>query len=247
MHKHDLDLIASLADGSVDDETEARALVESCVECRAEYQSQLTVLELLTSTPSVMMSDLEKAALHRDLWTELRSEPAAKTPGASWYRWAYVAAGLLVTVGLAGVLSGQIPFGGAAGSDTFAEISSGLDQFAADGLEDAPSSEFDSTSGGGDDSAVTTTAAAESLPLPFPALADQARASREGAEATTQEESEKDEIDQCLERLDLADHVVVDELELDRRYLVVMAGDDAPDQTVTFVALNECEIVYTDG
>jgi hypothetical protein len=247
MHKHDLDLIASLADGSVDDETEARALVESCVECRAEYQSQLTVLEILTSTPSVMMSDLEKAALHRDLWTELRSEPATRASGASWYRWAYVAAGLLVTVGLAGVLNGQIGFGGADDSDTFAEISSGLGQFSADGLEDAPASDTDAASGGGDETVVPTTAAAESLLLPFPELADQARALREDPKATTQEESEKDDIDRCLERLDLADHVVVDELELDRRYLVVMAGDDVPDQSVTFVALDECEIVYTDG
>ncbi|HSK07280.1 MAG TPA: hypothetical protein VK990_07145, partial [Acidimicrobiia bacterium] len=69
MHEHDLDLIAALADGSLPDEAEARALVEVCDVCRSEYGTQLEVLAWVASTPRVEMTELERAALHRDLWT----------------------------------------------------------------------------------------------------------------------------------------------------------------------------------
>ena len=245
MHKHDLDLIASLADGTIEDATEARDLVASCDECRAEYHSQLEVLEILAAAPPVAMSELEKAALHRDLWTELRTEPSTPAARAPWYRWAYVAAGLFVVVGLAGALS-RLPFGaGDAASDTFVEVSSGLDGDAGQGgdipLFDAP----DAASGG--EESVETTAAAESLLLPFPELAEEARALRQSGSRSGQLMTDPVQIDQCLEKSGLADHVVVEELELDQRYLVVMAREGSADQTVTFIALESCEIVHRDG
>jgi hypothetical protein len=245
MHKHDLDLIASFADGTIEDETEARDLVASCDECRAEYHSQLEVLEILAAAPPVAMSELEKAALHRDLWTELRSEPSTSAARAPWYRWAYVAAGLFVVVGVAGALS-RLPFGaGDASSDTFAEVSSALDGDAGQGgdipLFDAP----DAASGG--EESVETTAAAESLLLPFPELAEEARELRQSGSRAGQLMTDPVAIDQCLEKSGLGDHVVVEELELDQRYLVVMAREGSTDQTVTFIALESCEIVHRDG
>jgi hypothetical protein len=246
MHKHDLDLIASFADGTIEDETEARDLVASCDECRAEYHSQLEVLEILAAAPPVVMSELEKAALHRDLWTELRSEPSTSAVRAPWYRWAYVAAGLFVAVGLAGALS-RLPFGaGDAASDTtFVEISSALDGDAGQGgdipLFDAPDS-----ASGGEESVETTAAGSESLLLPFPELAEEARALRQSDNRSGQLMTDPDEIDRCLEKSGLADHVVVEELELDQRYLVVMTREGT-DQTVTFIALEGCEIVHRDG
>jgi hypothetical protein len=247
MHKHDLDLIASFADGTIEDETEARDLVASCDECRAEYQSQLEVLELLATAPPVAMSELEKAALHRDLWTELRSEPSTAAARTPWYRWAYVAAGLFVVVGLAGALS-RLPFGGgdAASDNTFVEISSALDGDAGQG-GDLPLFDAPDAASGGEESVETTQAASESLLLPFPELAEEARALRQSDSRTGQLTTDPDEIDRCLEKSGLFDHVVVEELELDQRYLVVMAREGSTDQTVTFIALESCEIVHRDG
>jgi hypothetical protein len=94
---------------------------------------------------------------------------------------------------------------------------------------------------------VETTAAAESLLLPFPELAAEARALRQSDDRSGQLMTDPDEIDQCLEKSGLADHVVVEELELDQRYLVVMVRDGSTDQTVTFIALESCEIVHRDG
>ncbi|HEX5696293.1 MAG TPA: hypothetical protein VFZ15_07885 [Acidimicrobiia bacterium] len=246
MHKHDLDLIASFADGTIEDETDARDLVASCDECRAEYHSQLEILEILAAAPPVAMSELEKAALHRDLWTELRSQPSTPAARAPWYRWAYVAAGLFVVVGVAGALS-RLPFGAgdAASEGTFVEISSALDGDAGQG-EDLPLSEAPNADSGGDES-VATTAAAESLLLPFPELAEEARQLRQSGSRAGQLMTDQAEIDQCLEKSGLADQVVVEELELDQRYLVVMAREGSTDQTVTFIALESCEIVHRDG
>jgi len=249
MHRHDLDLIAALADGSLDDETEARALVESCEECRAEHRSQLAVLELLGSTPRVGMSDLERAALHRDLWTELSSRPSKARSGRSWYRWSYVAAGLFVAVGLAGVITGQIQRydeESAGVAQTFAEADSDLSTFSAEDSE-MPLQDAESASGGGETAATTTMAAEEALPFPFAELADQARAARESGERSSPISSSEEDIDRCLLSAGLADEVVVEELDLDQRYLVVMARDVTSEPTVTFIAVDSCEIVYVDG
>lgn len=247
MHEHDLDLIAALADGSLRDETEARALVESCPECRAEYQGQVAVLYLLTSTPGAEMTELEKAALHRDVWTELRDAPsrAASTPW--WQRWSYVAAGLFVTVGLVGVLSSQIQLGGGEAGDTVADSASALDADPARD-EEVPFRSEESATEGGAESAATTTAAAEgTLPLPFEALADEARAKRETADQSFGTMSGRDEVESCLDRAGLSEHIVVDEIELDQRYLLLMPEDPQADPTVTFIAVDGCEIVFVDG
>jgi len=244
MHKHDLDLIAALADNSLEDETEARALVESCPECMAEYRSQVEIIGVLVSTPTAAMSEFEKAALHRDLWTELRKEPErTATPG--WYRWSYVAAGLLVVVGLVGVLNGQIPLGGSGDEGGFSEISSGLDTAAADDGGAQPFADVDPAAGEAE-SAGTTMAASEYLSLPFADLADEARALQRAGERS-QLSTDTSKVDRCLEMSGLRDHTVVQELDLDQQYLVVMPDDEDAEQTVTFIAVDDCSIVYVDG
>ncbi len=250
MHEHDLDLIAALADGSLDDETEARALIESCDQCLSEYQDQVEVLALLVATPTARMNDLERAALHRDLWTELRKSPSKPGSAPWWLRWSYVAAGLFVTVGLVSVLSGQGLLGGgdaASVSETFSEIGSGLDDSGGGG-EPVPLSGLDAE---GDVESATTTAAAaaEALPYPFAELADEARA-KQAVDRSSQVLDQPEEAaaaEECLERLDLGDQVVVEELDLDRRYLVVMPEEDTDELTVTFIAAEDCAIVYVDG
>jgi hypothetical protein len=251
MHRHDFDLIAALAEGSLDDETEARALLESCEECQAEYRSQLEVLTILSSTPPAEMTELEKAALHRDLWTELRNPSAEAPAGRAWYSWSYVAAGLFVTVGLVGVLSGQLEFGAgdSAESGEITEASSDSGTFSADDGSEAPL--LDAAPGGGDadaESATPTTMAAEQAgPLPYAEFAEQARMARESGQRSAQTLSSKEDIDQCLDEAGLADVKVVEELALDQRYLLVMPRDETSRPTVTFVAMENCEIVYVDG
>jgi hypothetical protein len=240
MHEHDLDLIAALADGSLADEAEARALVDACDVCRSEYRSQVDVLAWVASAPHVEMTELEKAALHRDLWTELRRDPARAAPIPWWQRWSYVAAGLFVVVGLAGALNGVIGSGDSGG----ATQESRFDVDAAEGGDEA--APFLAEDNGSDGAGATTTAAAEqAASVPFPELADEVRASRE-TDPGMGTMSPDATVDECLERVGLDDHIVVAELELDQVYLAVMAGDQEADRSVTFITPAECEIVFVD-
>ncbi len=247
MHDHPLDLIAALADGSLSDEAEARALVESCPECREEYRTQTEVIEWLAAAPAVEMTDLEKAALHRDLWTELRNQPG-KSPATPWWqRLAYVAAGLFVTVGLVSVLNNDALNDGAeSGATTVAEaLDAPVEEapFVAQGSDDgesAPEMTTETTAAATE----TTTAAAggeESFALPFAELAEEARANQ--ADRAVTEGTDRD-VEACLTRVALDEHVVVDEIDLDQIYLLVMPEDPEAEPIVTFVVLPRCEIVY---
>ena len=243
MHEHPLDLIAALADGSLSDEAEARALVETCPDCRDEYRAQTEVIGWLAAASTAEMTDLEKAALHRDLWTELRNEPS-KSPATPWWqRLSYVAAGLLVTVGLVGVLNNGALTGGESADTTFAASAEALDApteevpFVAqgdDGSEFAPELTTETTS-------AAEGAGAERLPVPFQELADEARANQSDRVATQGTDRDTEE---CLTRVGLDEHLIADEIELDRTYLLVMPEDPEAEPIVTFVVLPACEIVY---
>jgi hypothetical protein len=135
MRDQDLELIAALVEGRLDDETEARAFIASSAEAREEYEAQKRAYESLAAMGTAQLTETERAALHRDLWTELRGGDAPKRTNAPWYvRWSPVAAGLFVVVGIVAVLSGG-------GGD------SGLDSLTAGGATD--------------EAAVTTTTAAD--------------------------------------------------------------------------------------
>ena len=245
MHEHDLDLIAALADGSLEDEAEARALVQSCDECHAEYAEQRAILELIAGASTQRMTELERAALHRNLWAELERTPTHRG-SPWWYRWSYAAAGLFVLLGLVAVLRGGLPFGaGQEVSETFSEIGSGLDAGDAGNvpLQGAPADD-----GGGDESESTTTAAAsETLDYPFAELAEEARARRSTADVAEDGAVRSTATEECLEELGLADQKVIDEVELDRRFLLLAPEGEAPDAPITFVAVDGCEVVYVDG
>jgi hypothetical protein len=245
MHDHPLDLIAALADGSLSDEAEARALVETCPECRDEFRAQTEVIGWLAASPAVEMTDLEKAALHRHLLTELRTEPAKRPTTLWWQRLSYVAAGLFVMVGLVGVLNnGVLEGGGESGATTTAAIAEAVDEaasedvpFFAQGSDDGESAPEMTT----ETTAAAEDAGAESLPVPFQELADEARANQADRVATQGTDRDTEE---CLTRIGLDEYLVVDEVELDRTYLLVMPEDPQAEPIVTFVVLPGCEIVY---
>lgn len=129
MHDHELALIADLVEGRLEDETEARALIASSPELQHEYEVQTRIFETLSGATPVTMTEAERAALHRDVWTVWRAETAPSTGRAPWYyRWVSMAAGLFVVVGLVAVLS-QANQEGA--TETFSEVGSSL---SGDGL-----------------------------------------------------------------------------------------------------------------
>ncbi|MDP9493704.1 MAG: hypothetical protein M3P87_00555 [Actinomycetota bacterium] len=237
MHDHDPDLIASLADGSLDEPAEARSLVETCPECNLEYQAQLSIIATLSAVRPATMTELEKAALHRDLWTELRSQPVKTVTHPWWYRLSYAAAGLFVLVGLVAVFN-QMGGGGDQAAETFLEVASGLDGGADQAM--------DSTQ---DESATTMAAGADAggaIPPDFKSLATETR--REQLAPTERATlSDEDEAD-CLRTAGLEDHEVVGGVEADRSYLVAIPSGAAPDAEtpVSFVDAVTCEVVHVE-
>jgi hypothetical protein len=246
MHDHPLDLIAALADGSLSDEAEARALVESCPDCREEYRAQTEVIGWLTATPAAEMTDLEKAALHRDLWTELRNQPG-KSPATPWWqRLVYVAAGLFITVGLVSVLNNRALNDSAeSGATTVAEALDAPTEetpFVAQGSDDGESApEMATTTAAATETTAAASGGEESLAPPFAELADEARANQ--ADRAVTQGTDRD-VEACLARVALDEHVVVDEIDFDQVYLLVMPEDPEAEPIVTFVVLPRCEIVY---
>src|ERR687892_348665 len=101
MRDQDLELIAALVEGRLDDETEARALIASSAEAREEYEAQKRAYESLAAMGTAHLTETERATLHRDLWTELRGGDTPERTKTPWYvRWSPVAAGLFVVVGI---------------------------------------------------------------------------------------------------------------------------------------------------
>ena len=121
MSDYDLELIAALAEGRLEDESEARALIATNDEARSEYEAQKLALDALSGMSPASMTETERASLRRGTWTELRAPVAVSSQRSSspWYsRWMPVAAGMFVLVGLVAVLSQ----GGLSGADQAAEV-----------------------------------------------------------------------------------------------------------------------------
>lgn len=239
MHEHDLDLIAALADGSLDDQSAARDLVETCQECRQEYQTQVAILATLAIVEPVTMTELEKASLHRDLWTELRAQPA-ETAAPWWYRVSYAAAGLFVVVGLVAVVN---QLAGDEVAETFSEVSSGLDE-GASGETASPLSDD-----GSEESAGTTVAAADAgagdTP-DFKTLAEEARL-QQLPPSVRANDSASEDLD-CVNAAGLENQEVVGTVDADRKYLIAVANDEDLDAEtpVNFVDATTCEVAHVE-
>lgn len=107
MREHELDLIADLVAGRLQDETEALELIASSPELRVEYEAQQKAHDALSAAGPVSLTEQERAALHRDVWTELRAGAApAATATSPWYlRWAPALGGLFVLIGVVAVIN----------------------------------------------------------------------------------------------------------------------------------------------
>ncbi|HEY7825012.1 MAG TPA: hypothetical protein VIG24_19385 [Acidimicrobiia bacterium] len=258
MHEHELELIAALVEGRLEDESEARALIDASPELRQEYEAQRLAYETLQEAGTASLQDTERAALHRDIWTELRSgpaEPASKTPW--YYRWAPVAAGLLVVVGLVSVL-GQ--GGDDAGEETFtlaADSAATTTTAAAAGLMDESEGEAapGDDDGGSEEAAAADTLSEEALNI-YQREADLLRQGVYG-ERLRSYDSADTTIETCVEESGLDGHRILATLSApmgetdtpeDERRLAVAYPEDAQLEAapISFVDLEVCEVVYTD-
>ena len=262
MRNNEIELIAALVEGELEDETEARALVESSSKHKNEYEAQKTAYQALSSIPPAQLTEHEAAALHRDVWTQLQSQPTAAVAKVPWYyRWSYAAAGLLVVVGLVVVVDQSNPdftptalLGGndAAESEVFAETNSGLDDEASTPSDDAAA---DATTSGADGGAAEEVDGPSSHVEPnlagLSAFAAQTR-SRElksfNLAATNFDEVMVDEMTQCITDAGLVDHEVVGDVEAENHYIVAVPTDIdlGPETPVSFVETNTCELVHTE-
>ena len=111
-HEHDFDLIDSIARGDLDpdEQAAAEALLATCPECRADLQLQREALAFLQAAPPVMLSDFERAALHKSIAGRLppARRPAPASTTAPWFQRLIpamaTAAALVVVVGVGSVL-----------------------------------------------------------------------------------------------------------------------------------------------
>jgi len=261
MRKNEIELIAALAEGRLEDETAARALVDSSAAHRAEYEAHKTALEALIAIPSAQLSEHESAALHRDVWTELQAQPTTAAAKAPWYyRWTYAAAGLFVIIGLVIVVDQTNPNfqptallgSDDAGSDSFAETSGrtssgGAATDATESAADAPADD-DETADAAADGVAELTAPAIST------LGDLAAQTRRGElksfrlGAANVDQSVVDEMMSCIEVAGLGAHDVVGDVEVDNHYILAAPTDSeiGPETPISFVDAESCETVYTD-
>lgn len=125
MSRREIELVTALAEGVLEDESEARALIERSARLRSIYEEQKLAVEALQSLPQASLTESEKSDLRRDVWTALRAPETTPTPAR--LRPAvlgYVAVFALVSVGLVVVLNGAIGGGATGLTFTGAEASS---------------------------------------------------------------------------------------------------------------------------
>lgn len=276
LRRRDIELIADLVEGRLEDESEARALIARSEDARVEYEAQMTAYQALSSAPAPSLSESERAALHRDLWTVLSRPSVVPTATRSpWYlRWAPVAAALFVVVGLAAVLTqGR----GDQVMETFGDVSSGLgavtttaagsdtmEAAGEDGAEPAAEGGTDTTAADEDAASDDTLAEALSRSGFFAEAAGLVRSGQYAATTTTDRDltgSQFRDVSSCLANAGLEDHEALGRAsdfigssaeeprdEFLDGYLVVVPAhvEVGPDTPITFVDVETCEIAHVE-
>lgn len=164
MHDHDLELVAAYADGTASSEGAARASqwVDTCSECAEEFGAQQLALTALGQTEVIVLTDLERARLHRGVReaiaeTQLQSQPiqqfssAPARPG----RWMRVLGGSAAAV-VAVVLAGAVLLPLLGGADTATEV-------AADFADDETTETSEAFESAAAEAPLATTAAADAF------------------------------------------------------------------------------------
>ena len=231
MHEHDLELIAAYASGW-EDSDRARELVESCPTCRAEFENQVQVRQALQSTAAPALTQLEGARLRAQVWREISPGTSSK-PVAGWYRFSWVAAVLVVGVGL-----------------TAAMMSSGLM-----GSGDADLSERDETASlSATEAPAMSTAAATAEDSQEYAAADPVFEFEQAAEQIREEGLVEDgaaglrsaEDQACVSDAGLEDHVAGGRIDIPPEYIWAFPDrhEDVGPVPIAFVDPVNCELVH---
>lgn len=271
MRERDLDLIAALVEGRLEDETEARALIANSVEHQTEYEAQKLAFETLSSLGPAKLNENERAALHRDLWTELRAEgqtTPSRTRTPWYYRWAPVAAGMFVVVGLVAVINQ-----GGSGGDAALEAGSATTNAAASDGADSPDSGGETAESPTEDGTSTITdllsgdfsrALSDADVQFYDAEADKVRDGElEGVDSQSfdEEAPQSGRLEACLDTAGLEGFRVVEASSPseDEDDSSVEAPEDAPvyitaipedtdvsEYPVVFVDAFSCEVIYVD-
>jgi len=113
--------MAALAEGRLEDESEARSLIESSPDHLAEHEAQKAAIEALRSAPAAALTEHERAALRRDVWAGLNAGSAPAAPRRR--RWAPAAVVVVLVIGSAVVLNRAL----VNTSDRFAMVSTESD------------------------------------------------------------------------------------------------------------------------
>lgn len=267
LRNREIELIAALVEGGLEDETEARALLDRSEEARVEFEAQLVAYEALQAVGPAGLTEHERAGLRREVWTELSRDTSPVSRSKPWfYTLAPVAAALVLVVGVLGVLNRGFQ-GSDEATDTLAESAGSLlgattqaageDRLEAAADDAAPAAEGD---GGAD------LAAEESAPwvmAPDEFFATIADLVRSGGFTTTQLQRDFDgatgfeDATTCVESAGLTQFELIGEatniVEAQGEgpattYLVLIPEGVEPglDTDVTFVSLTECEVSHVE-
>lgn len=269
LRKREIELIVGLVEGTLEDETEARALLERSSEARTEFEAQSSVQRALRAAEPASMTEAESATIRREIWTEMRTDAIPTSKSTPWvYRLAPVAAALVLVVGVLAVLNRGFQdadetartFSDAAADQsadtTQAATSGGLESLGDDDAA-APAAEGD----GGSDMAEELSAPE---PLPdevfFETIAELVRSDALTSATRLQlffaDETLPRDMSACLESSDLVSYRLlgratnVDEGDqaspVDYLVLVPETVEIGPDTEVTFVRLPDCEVVHVE-
>ena len=252
MREQDRDLILAFVAGELSDPSGALALIANSEVARQEYETQRAIRESLRSAAPVAMTATEKAAIRRDTWTALRAEAAPPRRSPWYYRWVPAAAAGILAVGVAGVLVQQ---GGADQAATFQEIASNLSGDADESItttaQTTATTQADAGADGGEAAASEETESAADLAL-FSAAIIELRDQLSSDEFARFYSPGEEELDTCLERAGLTDHVIIELLEPPQvpgeEPVIVAApvGEEPATALLTLVSVDTCEVVTID-
>lgn len=206
MHqRHDLDLIAALAEGRLDDPSPAEEQVATCAACADVYRAHRVVLAAIAADPVPRLDDLERRRLRQGVWAGLGvadDAPVRSTPW--WYRVAPVAAALVVVVGIVAILTGGQ-------GDSGVDLTQARETFSADTTAGDMETMSESTEAAGTDApggagesgttaAADTTAPADTVVTNDVAMSEDgyARVASEFADRVAAGETDVDEAFDCV-------------------------------------------------
>jgi hypothetical protein len=250
MRSHEIELVTALAEGTLPDETEARALISSSAEARAEYEAQVKAIEALRSLGDEQLTAAESAELRREVWTGLRAVPNTPARSPWWARAAAAMGAVALAIGLFSVISGQLDERQAGSIEGTGEVTS-LDDGASAPTSDAAG--VTTTIAGG-------TAADRAVLEFFATTSEEIRERAFTGESIDPEEQGSDfaDLEACVEHAGLTGQRIMglvegpgeeDDEETPQSFIAVVPGDTAleEDTPVTFVDPTACVIVYTQN